>query len=184
MHTCLCLCAQMYVYATYEYMHSLTIQAFAIRTSQLCWSITCVRQNGCPNWFFHYNKCLYTQREATWYAYMIQNTLGQRTHAYVCARRCVFVCNRWLYSQLHNTNFGNKDAPTLLFNYKLTPKLFSKLAFWLQQMLINQKASYVIHTHNTEFIRTMHTCLCLCEPMCLCMQHMIICTASQYKLWQ
>ena len=80
-------------------------------------------------------------------------------------RADVCVCNICLYTQFHNTSFCNKDAPTLLFNYMLGPKWLSKFAFLSTTNAYKPKAGYVIHIHNTKFIRTMHTCLCLCARM-------------------
>ena len=98
-------------------------------------------------------------------------------------RADVRVCNLCLYAQLHNTSFDNTEAPTLLFNYMLTPKCFSKLAFWVQQMLINQMQA-TWHTYILQNSLGQCTHAYVCARICLCMQHMLICTASQYKLWQ
>ena len=80
-------------------------------------------------------------------------------------RADVCVCNICFYTWPHNTSFCNKDQPTLLINYMRAPKWLSKLIFSLQQMPIHPKGSYVIRIHNTKYIRTTHTCLCLCAQM-------------------
>ena len=51
--------ADVSLYATYDYMHSFTIQALAIMIHQLCCSITRLHQNGFPNWLFDYRKNAY-----------------------------------------------------------------------------------------------------------------------------
>ena len=81
---------------------------------------------------------------------------------FVRADVCVF--NIYLYAQLHNTSFGNKDAPTLLFNYMLTSK-------WPSKYIIQNSLGQCRHAY-------------VCARICLCMQHMLKLTASQYKLWQ